>query len=282
MKKTLAILSFLLLSSACFSQSAFDKALKNISNDLAGKLKLQDKKKLVVLFVTDINRTTTTAGNYLADNISYNLVNDTVFKVFERENLSSIAEVKALIDEGYIDAEKTKRLGKILSVNAVIVGTYTVLSNSIKLSLKALSSSNGVTIAASMMDLPLNADAGAILGIKILAPGENASKNPNCKGENTGDYCFTNSTNKTLYVELNNVMIMSLTPQQTQCKYNLLVKSYSYKISNIDPNAPQWTTGGNKTVQNGVTTYSDPQPQNYEVYGEINVEQCKSKTFVIK
>ena len=58
MKKLVIISSFLLFAITCYSQSAFDKALKNISNDLAGKLKLQDRKKLVVLFITDINKET--------------------------------------------------------------------------------------------------------------------------------------------------------------------------------------------------------------------------------
>ena len=264
MKKVLVILFFVTFTVTSFSQSAFDKALKSISNDLAGKLKLQDRKKLVVLFITDINNATTTAGKYLADNVSFNLVNDTAFNVFERENLSNIEEVKELIKEGFINAEKSKEIGKLLSVNTIIIGSYTVLSNTIKLSLKALSSNNGATIAASMMDLPLNADAGALLGIKILAPGENASQDPNCKEKNTGDYCFKNTTSQDLDVRINN-KLYTIKSNQTQCIYDIPVGSYNYSII---------VTGGLVYTMNGWVGYSSS--------GQVYVEPCKSKTFIIK
>jgi len=268
MKKTVIILFVLFSGFNCFSQSAFDKTLKSISNDLAGKLKLQGRKKLVVLFITDINRTNTTAGKYLADNISYNFVNDTVFNVFERENLANIEEVKELIKEGYIDAEKTKKLGKILSVNAIIVGSYTVLSNTIKLSIKALSSNNGATIAASMMDLPLNADAGALLGIKIRLPGDNASKDPKCKEKNTGDYCFQNNTQFNLQFTLSGFYKCTIKPNEKQCFYDLQVGSLGYDII-------AWKNDQSLVI------YHD-YDLNYKANGQIYVEQCTSKTFIIR
>ncbi|MBK6621327.1 MAG: hypothetical protein IPG32_10785 [Saprospirales bacterium] len=72
--------------------------------------------------------------------------------------------------------DKAKELGKLLSVDAIITGTYTVLSNTIKLSLKALDSSNGFVIASSIKDLPIDGDAGALLGISVSTPGGNTDK----------------------------------------------------------------------------------------------------------
>jgi hypothetical protein len=282
MKKTISIIFFISISLMSFAQSEFDKALDEISSDLANKLSRKEKKKVVVLYITDINKATTVTGTYLADIISYNFVNDMAnFQVFDRDNLSGIAEVNKLIAEGYIDIDKVKELGKLLFVEAIIIGKYTVLSNTIKLTLKALDSSNGFVIAASIKDLPLDGDAGALLGINVSsASGTNINNsnrgfnrpiqsgesynNPEtvskeCETKNTGDYCFENSS-KTKILVYTFYSQMYLDPGQTQCFYNKKAGNYSYQIRKTDTRGRYITTGS----------------------GEILVEKCKSKTFQIK
>ena len=276
MKKIVFILIFLSITYTCSSQTSFDRVIKEISLDLAGKLKLLERRKIVVLFVTDINKSVTTAGTYLADNISFNLVNDATFKVFERDNLSSIKEAKQLIDDGYINAEKTKELGKLLSVNAIIIGNYTILNNTIKLSLKALSTDNGVTIAASMINLPLNADICRILNISGCSTAEEDSKNPNCKENNTGDYCFKNTRSETLKVTYWGIKDqlyprkLIISSNETQCLYDIPSGSIDYKIEEYF---------GENFIKTGVTTN---EPPSYSKSGQLYVEQCKSKTFLIR
>jgi len=181
-------------------------------------------------------------------------------------------------------------LGKLLSVEAIIIGNYTVLSNTIKLTLKALDSNTGFVIAASMKDLPIDGDAGALLGINV--PSANSETNNNnsnrgfnrplnsneninnsetvnkeCEDKNIGDYCFEDKSNKSVKVSLrihrggfiyDNFGNMELSPNQTQCFYNKEARSYMYSIGD--------TTDSNKILGNG----------------EILVEKCKSKTFTIK
>lgn len=176
MKKLFFLILIDVFSLSIAAQSAFDKALEVISLDLATKLDQKEKKKVVVLYITDIQKTQTVAGKYLADQISVNIVNHPGnFMVFDRENLSGIAEANKLIAEGYIDVDKAKELGRILSVDAIIIGNYTVLSNTIKLTLKALDSSNGFVIAASVNDMPIDGDAGALLGINVPSTGGNVN-----------------------------------------------------------------------------------------------------------
>jgi hypothetical protein len=289
MKNFLIILCFSLITYSVFSQSTFDKSLNEVSADLAGKLSQKNKKKIVVLYVTDISKSQTVAGKYIADVISVNIVNDQGnFEVFDRENLSGIAEAKKLIAEGYIDADKVKELGKLLSVDAIIIGNYTVLTTTLKLTLKALDVNNGFVIAATMKDLPINEDAGTLLGINVGVIDNNSNKgfnsrplnsnesynnpgtvNSECKEKNTGDYCFINATDHQIQVDIdyrsNNSCItsddltMTLAPQQTQCFYNLKAVPWFYFV--FDEKHPRCTPAQE---------------------GQINVEQCKSKTFVIK
>ncbi len=220
MKKIIPLVYFLLLSFACISQTEFDKALSAISNDLAGKLKVLNKKRVVVLYITDMNKSMTTAGKYMADNVSYNFVNNLgTFTVFERDNLAEMKESKDLMKEGYfVDSNRAAELGRALNVDVIIVGSYTVLSKTVKLTLKALNSVNGFLIAVSMMDLPLNQDAASLLDITVVSDNQSdnynnpasgeangrTSKNPDCKTKNIGDYCFTNNTPVRLCLDLFN------------------------------------------------------------------------------
>lgn len=306
MRKILQILFFLSITFQGLAQSDFDKALSGISNDLAEKLILKDKKRVVVLYITDVNKTETIAGKYFADMVSFNIINNAGnLSVFYRENLASIIETKKLIAEGYIDAAKAKELGRLLSVEAIIVGNYTILSNSIKLTANALDVNTGLAIAASMKDLPINADAGALLGINISNDNPNYGKskgfnspvqsdenynNPltvkeDCNIKNTGNFCFENTTQKRLFISVsskmmqndlfrmlldNEVVGITVEPKQTQCLYDAKARGQYYLITEIieRPNNENGT---------GYTGRSY-----FQRNGQIQIEQCKSKTFTIR
>lgn len=284
--KVFLITIMLLLSVMTYSQESFKKSLEAISTDLCSKMAEKGKKKVVVLFVTDINKAQTTAGKYMADVVSFYIVNNqSGFSVFDRENLSGIAEAKKLIAEGYIDANNAKQLGKILSVEAIVVGNYTVLSKSISLTLKALDVNNGFVIAQSMEDLPIDNDAGTLLGISVGAGNNNSNKgfnniplnsnenynnpetvNKDCETKNTGDYCFTNNTDKakfaTLFIEGKGTLgEIVIDPGQTQCYYDIAATTYKYVIC-----SKRWSWYMSDAEMNGI----------------IKVEKCKSKSFVIK
>lgn len=280
MKYIISLTILISISLPSFSQSNLDKSLSEISSDIASKLSKKEKKKVVVLYVTDVNKLTTVAGKYIADVISVDIVNDTAnFQVFDRENLNSIAEAKKLISEGYIDVDMAKELGKRLSVDAIIIGTYTVLSNTLKLTLKALDSNTGFVIAASMKDLLIDEDAAALLGINVSSGGIgnrgfNAPINPDekfnnpetvnkeCEKANTGDYCFDNTTSHRIRVrgDAGYLREIYLSPGQTLCYYNISATNHHYQL-NI------WDNG-----ERGQTISM----------GEFLVEKCKSKTFTIK
>lgn len=286
MKKILFLVCFSFIICFAFSQSTFDKSLNEVSADIAGKLSQKNKKKIVVLYVTDINKAQTVAGKYMADVISVNIVNDQGnFEVFDRENLSGIVEAKKMMAEGYIDANKAKELGRILAVDAIVIGNYTVLTTTLKLTLKALDVNSGFVIAATMKDLPITTDVGALIGITVGTGDNNANKgfnnrplnsnesynnpetvNSKCKENGTGDYCFVNKTNKVMYVTLygggkGTLGEITLDIGQTQCFYDIKASSYNYVIG-----SKRWSWRMSDAERNG----------------QLQVEECKSKTFIVK
>ena len=299
MKKLLCFLIVFGCFSISFAQSAFDTAIEDTSNDISTKLITKGKNKIVVLYVTDANKKQTITGKYIADIISVNIVNNPGgFFVFDRENLASIAEANKLINDGFIDVTSAQELGRILAVEAIVIGNYVMLSETIKLTVKALDVSNGFVIAATMKDLPLDANAAALLGINIsnnittsnkfenrgfnspLKSRENYNDpntvNKDCETNNTGDYCITNNKNfliqllywkKSVYGSTKKI---SIEPGQTVCLYNLESGVWEYDYEDLPiirksgfNNKYQWE-------------------ERVEIHGQFLVEKCKSKTFIIK
>ncbi len=265
------------------SQDNSKKTLEIISNELSNKMTLKGKKKVVVLFVTDNNKVQTNFGKYIADVVSYYIVNDpNNFSVFDRENLSGIVEAKKLISEGYIDAINAKQLGKILSVDAIIIGNYIVLSKTISLTLKALEVSDGFVISQILKEVPIDNDVASLLGISPLdEEGNNitnkgfnrplnnnenynnpTSVSPECFANNTGDYCFENKLRAEVTVYISGLnKELTLKPGQTQCIYNCKAEDWKYEYYETN------------------TTYFY---STYKGKGVILIEKCKSKTFVIR
>lgn len=161
------------------SQTEFNKALGSISSNFAEKLKANNMTKLAVLYInSNVDNTQTAIGKYMADAVSVNMINSSGnFRVFDRDNINAISGLKKLISEGYIDPIKAKQIGQLLSVEVIIIGTYAVLSNSIRLNLKALDVNDGFSIAASAQDLPLDADTRVLLYSGNVANGDNISNN---------------------------------------------------------------------------------------------------------
>lgn len=289
-KKITLIIFLFFFTLNIYSQSELDKPLNELSADIARKLIQKNKTRVVVLYITDINKAQTVVGKYMADIISYNIVNNSGdFKVFDRDNLSGIEEAKTLISEGYVNAKTAKELGQILAVETIIIGNYTILNTSLKLILKALDVNSGFVIASSLTELPINADIAALLGVNIEGGTKsnmtgrgfnNYAVNSNviynnpetvdkeCETLDVGDYCFRNLTNQDLKVyyrvgrgvEVDDYLTLKI--GETQCYYKN--KSGVYKFI---------ATPKNKSV--GLRS-------SWLFTGEFAVEKCKSKTYVFK
>jgi TolB-like protein len=285
MKYLLLLLLTTISTESIIAQNAFKKSLNEVSLDIAQKLVIKNKKKIAVLYITDANKAPTTIGKYMADVISNDIVNHSDnFQVFDRDNLTSIIEAKKLMAEGYIDAAKAKEIGRILEVDAILVGNYVVLNTTLEINLKALDVSNGLMIASSNKELPINSESASLLGINFDSSVNTASKgfnnrplnsneaynnpetvNKECEVKNTGDYCFCNGSNEILYVVIGrtNWGGLTLNPKETKCFYNKIAESIRYKVCRPGQ-------------------FGDCQYTKIYAEGDILIEKCKSKTFVIK
>ena len=244
----------------------------------------------------------TIPGKYIADNIAVDIVNNPgYFEVIDRHHLDQIMKEAKLNSEGYIDETTAKKLGKILAVDAIITGTYTVLSDKIKLTIIVLDAETAKDIASAKTYLPLDNDACALLGINCSTANSNSSQratnnigsrgfnapvqsgedynnpetvNNNCKTQNFGDYCFENQkgVQVIIYYKPKDYNCKTCTSGELhieagkmQCLYQLGTGAYHMDIRYPpSPSASRYSWGTAPDIE-----------------GDFLVEQCKSKTYTL-
>jgi len=307
MKKQRALLSLIIILFLTTNTQAqdFDSQLEKLAQGIAVKLDSKGKKKIAVWgFVTE-NGERTALGNYLTEDFSVYVTNfGEKFEVIDRNHLDILLKEHKLNSEGYIDDNTAKELGKIIAVDAIITGTYTVLNTTVKVRAKVLDTETALQFAANMASLPINEEVASYLGISVNGgnttnKGFNTSLNsnetinnpetvdPKCKEENFGDLCLFNSTNQKMIVLIRyfryadttkNTKIhktIIINPGETKCVYRFWNREIFYHVANWESFQEDFK---------GIETYL--YNQGYYKFlkdlGELKIETCKSKTFTIK
>jgi TolB-like protein len=295
---------FLIIFINTISAQDFDTELEDLAKTIATKLNSKEKTKIAVWgFVTE-NGERTSLGNYITEGFSVYITNfGDNFEIIDRNHLDMLLKEHQLNSEGYIDDKTAKQLGRIIAVDAIITGTFTVLETKIKVRAKVLDTETALQFAAAMASLPINEDVASYLGVSVNGNnttnkgfnrqlGSNETLNnpetvdQKCKEESFGDFCFYNALNEKVimrikyYKELGSKFqqgskTIILKPQETKCIYKLLNKPISYHVAT-------WSAF-EKELQGREASISDYRYTKYLIdKGELKVETCKSKTYTIK
>ena len=280
----------------------FDTELKKLAEEISNRINTKKKSKVAVWgFVTE-NGESTGLGNYITEDFAVYVTNfGENFEVIDRNHLEVILKEHQLNADGYIDETTAKELGKILAVDAIITGTYTVLTNAIKVRAKVLDTQTALQFAASIGNLPLDENVNAYLGLSNNA-GKAANRgftrplnskesinNPDtvdsqCQEKKFGDVCFFNSTKTKLIVVIqynagrNNVQYRKdifLDPNETKCYFKIPDKIINYYVAHWDVFKKNLEGEAFKlTTRKNLSFLLDK--------GELKIESCTSKTFTVK
>ncbi len=299
------ILFCLLFISNSYAQD-FDSKLESLAKDLANKIYTKGKKKIAVWgFVTEAGERSS-LGNYLTEDFSIYMTNFADnFEIIDRKHLDIILKEHKLNSEGYIDSKTAKQLQKIIAVDAIVTGTYTVLSTTIKVRAKVLDTETALQFAANMSSLPMNEDINSYLGIAING-GNTTNKgfntplnsnetinnpetvNPNCKKTSTGDICFNNSLNEKVVIRIayyrnadypaqNSCKTIILDAKNAKCAYGMVSRPITFYVALWKDFINDEKFRGSESALNN-NAFS----KFLKDKGELKVETCKSKTYTIK
>ncbi|WP_350284833.1 FlgO family outer membrane protein [uncultured Croceitalea sp.] len=164
MKIKAVLLLFLVIPCLVFAQS-FDRGLEGLAKELAEKLNERKKNKIAVWGFFSESEKHRDLGNYLTEDFSIYLGNHaTNFGVIDRSHLKTLLKEHRLIADGFIDERTTKRLGKLIAADAVIVGTYTVLNSEIKVRARVLDTETALQIGGASHLLSMDDNIARLLG----------------------------------------------------------------------------------------------------------------------
>jgi TolB-like protein len=139
----------IVLSQDTSEDIAFDAAFKR----MAVKFSSSDaklKNKTVAVYGFDVNgRPNDSFASYATEKLTHELVEGGRLKVVERSRIDRVLNEQQFSQSGAVDADYAARIGKLLSVDAVIIGTIRVTDSGIEFITRMVQSESGMILSSA-------------------------------------------------------------------------------------------------------------------------------------
>ncbi|HHT49541.1 MAG TPA: tetratricopeptide repeat protein [Firmicutes bacterium] len=176
----LTILIGLLLGSApAFAQTDLDQSLDTLAarivtvmEENAGPDSGAEKKRIAILDFLDLQGNVTSLGRFVAEELTTRFFLTKRFDVIERQLLNKVLDELKLSASGVVDASSAQELGNILGVTAVVSGTLSELTATVRVNARVIATSTGMIVAAASVELPKDDSVSQLLATVVtLAEG---------------------------------------------------------------------------------------------------------------
>ncbi len=124
---------------------------------------------IAVIEFTDINGQTVENGKILAERIITHLAQHKEIKVVERSKVNKLLEEQKLSLTGLTDSATTKKIGKILNVDALLTGTLIPVQNYIEINARMINTENALIFSAIKVNDKSNVGAAVVQGSSNIA-----------------------------------------------------------------------------------------------------------------
>ena len=169
-------ITFLLLNNfLCLAQTELDHSLDLLATRIvelmeenASPMETPGKIRIAVLDFPDLGGNVTGLGRFVAEELTTRLFLARRFEVIERQLLNKVLDELKLSAAGFVDPSSAQELGKILGVSAVVSGTLSHLSTTIRVNARVITTTTGMIVAAASVELPK--DEGVVQLLETLVP----------------------------------------------------------------------------------------------------------------
>jgi TolB-like protein len=111
------------------------------------------KRTIAVVEFVDIKGHKTDFGHFLAEELITHLYQTKKFRLIERQLLNEVIVEQKLSLTGILDSASAKRLGRILGADAIVTGTITNLSKSVKVNARLINTETGEIFAVASTEI---------------------------------------------------------------------------------------------------------------------------------
>lgn len=169
-------------ASAAKAQS-YEANLKSIATNLVAKLEEAKKRSSTVLDFTDLQGSPTELGRFLAQELSDQLVSGSTSVLFvDRANLQVLLREHKLSVEGLVNPELIAKIGNLVGIDTIIVGTTTAMGDTIRLSVRAIDVETGRIVVSQATNLPATSALMALSKEEVGSASPNAVSSPGTGG----------------------------------------------------------------------------------------------------
>jgi hypothetical protein len=305
--KTLVLILSLMASLRLICQDNIRDSVRKFTINLVEKALKKNIKKISFWDFTDINNEVQPIGSYISELMSIYANDVDSVEVMDRQHLKTLLQEHQLKSEGFIDENTIMELGKFSDVDAVVVGTIIIGNKDFQILAKVLRTNQASTASSGEQSFAIDEKMASILGIRLENSSSRQSTGPagrgfnkpinsneqlnnsstvnkECEKNNTGDYCFYNSTKYTVNVKVNynytppgwqyphytnGQSEFMLKPGESKCIYGVIANQASGGSNHFEATV--------HVMLHGVVS-ADQQLDE----GDFAAEKCKSKTYTIQ
>lgn len=151
-----------------------DDLTRQISTKVA-KASDQPKTTIAVVEFADLEGRITNFGRLVAEELITRLHETNKFKVIERQLLNKIITEQKLSLTGIVDPASAKKLGRLLGVDAIVSGSVTDLSKSLRVNARMISTETGEIFAVASAEFVKDEIVSGLLGGQTPAAGADSA-----------------------------------------------------------------------------------------------------------
>lgn len=169
-----SFLAFLLLAlhSVVAWPADYEDAVAAMVQGISGPIKQRSGSAIAVLDFTDLQGRRTEFGRLISEEMSTAIVLQSEgINIIDRANLDKLLSESKLQRSGLVDPENIKRLGKITGASALVIGTYTLIGESVRITAKVITTDTAQIVAASKGTVTLTSDIQSLLRTQIFDAG---------------------------------------------------------------------------------------------------------------
>lgn len=133
------------------SQDLFENEIRVIVNTLGSKLNnLQDTRTIAIADFTNIDGKATNVDKFITDRFLNTMVSfNGSFKVVDRSRVNSLLKEAGLSAKGLLDPDAATKLGRLKSIDVVVVGTVVPDGNDLRLTVRAIRLESAVVVGTA-------------------------------------------------------------------------------------------------------------------------------------
>ena len=172
----LSLVCILLLApSLTRAQATLSQQLDELNRQIATKVTAKNKTTIAVVEFADLDGNVTNFGRFLSEELITRLYETEKFKVIERQLLNQVIKEQKLTLSGIVDPGSAKQLGRVLGVDAIVSGSISDLTKTVRVNARLISTETGEIFAVAATEFVKDQTVIDMMGQKSNSPAGDSS-----------------------------------------------------------------------------------------------------------